>query len=137
MVSALSPAPINSGVSLFRETFANGVTIIKPITATGWGTKGFYVEDPDGYIIGFGATGSRLNRLHIVRVRNTLRRLYTLGYRKSIATLCGMWIGRRISGLLVTLKETEHFCRWRQNQVAKIVSGVLIWIFSVQPLCSL
>jgi hypothetical protein len=54
MVSALSPAPINSGVSLFRETFANGVTIIKPITATGWGTKGFYVEDPDGYIIGFG-----------------------------------------------------------------------------------
>lgn len=31
-----------------------GVTIIKPITATEWGTKGFYVEDPDGYIIGFG-----------------------------------------------------------------------------------
>jgi len=30
------------------------VTIIKPITATEWGTKGFYVEDPDGYIIGFG-----------------------------------------------------------------------------------
>ena len=27
------------------------VTIIKPITATEWGTKGFYVEDPDGYII--------------------------------------------------------------------------------------
>lgn len=24
------------------------------ITATEWGTKGFYVEDPDGYIIGFG-----------------------------------------------------------------------------------
>ena len=55
MVSALSPAPVNSGVSLIpRETFANGVTIIKPITATEWGTKGFYVEDPDGYIIGFG-----------------------------------------------------------------------------------
>ena len=28
--------------------------IIKPITATEWGTKDFYVEDPDGYIIGFG-----------------------------------------------------------------------------------
>jgi hypothetical protein len=24
------------------------------ITATEWGTKAFYVEDPDGYIIGFG-----------------------------------------------------------------------------------
>jgi uncharacterized glyoxalase superfamily protein PhnB len=61
MVSALSPAPVNSGVRpIPRETFANGVTIIKPITAIEWGTKGFYVEDPDGYIIGFGgrpATG--------------------------------------------------------------------------------
>jgi hypothetical protein len=28
-----------------------GVTIIKPIEATEWGTKGFYAEDPDGYII--------------------------------------------------------------------------------------
>ena len=44
------------------------------------------------------------NRLHIVRVRNTLRRLSTLGYRKSIATLCGMWIARRTSGLLVTFE---------------------------------
>ena len=35
-------------------TRAASVTIIKPITATEWGTKGFYVEDPDGYIIGFG-----------------------------------------------------------------------------------
>ena len=55
MVSALSPAPVNSGARpIPRETFANGVTIIKPITATDWGTKDFYVEDPDGYIIGFG-----------------------------------------------------------------------------------
>ena len=30
------------------------MTIIKPITATEWGTKRFYVEDLDGYIIGFG-----------------------------------------------------------------------------------
>ena len=43
------------GVEAFYERcVANGVTIIKPITATEWGTKGFYVEDPDGYIIGFG-----------------------------------------------------------------------------------
>lgn len=33
---------------------ANDVTIMKPLTATDWGTKGFYVEDPDGNIIGFG-----------------------------------------------------------------------------------
>lgn len=81
------------------------MTIIKPITATEWGTKGFYVEDPDGYIIGSAADRPQANnRLHIVRVRNTLRRLSTLGYRKSIATLCGMWIARRISGLLVTFE---------------------------------
>jgi catechol 2,3-dioxygenase-like lactoylglutathione lyase family enzyme len=38
----------------YDQCVANGVTIIKPLTATAWGTKDFYVEDPDGYIIGFG-----------------------------------------------------------------------------------
>ena len=33
---------------------ANGVTILKPLAPTDWGTKDFYVEDPDGYIISFG-----------------------------------------------------------------------------------
>ena len=43
------------GIEVFYEQcVANGVTIIKPITATEWGTKDFYVEDPDGYIINFG-----------------------------------------------------------------------------------
>jgi hypothetical protein len=32
------------------------------------------------------------NRLYVVRVRNKLRRLSTLRYRKRIASLCGMWI---------------------------------------------
>jgi len=32
------------------------------------------------------------NRSHVARVRNKLRRLSTLGYRKRIATLGGMWI---------------------------------------------
>src|SRR6185503_11472407 len=62
------------------------------------------------------------NRLHIVRVRNTLRRLSTLGYRKSIATLCsecGSLAG--LARFLRLLKETEHFHHWRQEQVAKIV----------------
>lgn len=33
---------------------ASGATILKPLTATAWGTKDFYVEDPDGYIVCFG-----------------------------------------------------------------------------------
>ncbi len=39
---------------------ANGAQIIRPLTATAWGTKDFYVEDPDGYIVCFGGrpTGS-------------------------------------------------------------------------------
>ena len=42
------------GIEAFYERcVANDVTIIKPLTATAWGTKGFYVADPDGYIIGF------------------------------------------------------------------------------------
>ena len=42
------------GIETFYERcVANDVTIIKPLTATEWGTKGFYVADPDGYIIGF------------------------------------------------------------------------------------
>ena len=33
---------------------ANGVKILRPLTATAWGTKDFYVEDPDGYVLSFG-----------------------------------------------------------------------------------
>lgn len=33
---------------------ANGAMIIRPLTATAWGTKDFSVEDPDGYIVCFG-----------------------------------------------------------------------------------
>ena len=45
--------------AFYEECVNNGVTIIKPITSTEWGTKGFYVEDPDGYIIGFGGRPAR------------------------------------------------------------------------------
>jgi len=38
----------------FSQCVANGVTILTPLTPTAWGTKDFYVEDPDGYIICFG-----------------------------------------------------------------------------------
>ena len=43
------------GIEAFYERcIANGATIFKPLTATAWGTKDFYVEDPDGYIVCFG-----------------------------------------------------------------------------------
>jgi catechol 2,3-dioxygenase-like lactoylglutathione lyase family enzyme len=45
------------GIEAFYATcVANGATILKPLTSTPWGTKDFYIEDPDGYIICFGGT---------------------------------------------------------------------------------
>jgi uncharacterized glyoxalase superfamily protein PhnB len=46
--------------AFYEQCIAQGVTILKPLTATAWGTKDFYLEDPDGYVISFGgrpATG--------------------------------------------------------------------------------
>lgn len=40
--------------AFYDQCVANGVSIIKPLAATAWGTKDFYVEDPDGYVICFG-----------------------------------------------------------------------------------
>ena len=40
----------------FGQCVANGVMILRPLTPTEWGTKDFYVEDPDGYIICFGGS---------------------------------------------------------------------------------
>ena len=37
----------------YARCAANGATIIRPLTATPWGARGFYVEDPDGYILAF------------------------------------------------------------------------------------
>ena len=43
------------GIEAFYERcVANGATVLKPLAATAWGTKDFYVVDPDGYIIAFG-----------------------------------------------------------------------------------
>jgi catechol 2,3-dioxygenase-like lactoylglutathione lyase family enzyme len=41
-------------VALHDACRAKGATILKPLARTPWGTDDFYVEDPDGYIIGFG-----------------------------------------------------------------------------------
>jgi len=40
--------------AFYEQCVANGVTILRPLAATAWGTKDFYVEDPDGHIISFG-----------------------------------------------------------------------------------
>jgi catechol 2,3-dioxygenase-like lactoylglutathione lyase family enzyme len=40
--------------AFYEQCVANGATIIKPLLVTAWGTKDFYVEDPDGYIVCFG-----------------------------------------------------------------------------------
>ena len=45
------------GIEAFYEKcVANGVSITQSLAATAWGTKDFYVEDPDGYIISFGGS---------------------------------------------------------------------------------
>ena len=43
------------GIEAFYDRcMVNGATIIKPLMATAWGTKDFYIQDPDGYIVCFG-----------------------------------------------------------------------------------
>ena len=44
--------------AFYERCVANGVTILKPLAATAWGTKDFYVEDPDGHVISFGGRAS-------------------------------------------------------------------------------
>src|SRR5690349_10970220 len=40
--------------AFYEQCVANGVAILKPLAPTAWGTKDFYLEDPDGHIISFG-----------------------------------------------------------------------------------
>ena len=43
------------GIEAFYDRcVANGVSLIKPLADTAWGTKDFCIEDPDGHIIAFG-----------------------------------------------------------------------------------
>ena len=42
--------------AFYAQCVANGVRIFKPLAATAWGTKDFYIEDPDGSIIAFGGS---------------------------------------------------------------------------------
>lgn len=48
-----------AGIEAFYEQcVANGATILRPLTPTAWGTKDFYIEDPDGNVISFGGRPS-------------------------------------------------------------------------------
>jgi catechol 2,3-dioxygenase-like lactoylglutathione lyase family enzyme len=48
-----------AGIEAFYERcVANGATILRPLSPTEWGTKDFYIEDPDGYVIAFGGRPS-------------------------------------------------------------------------------
>jgi catechol 2,3-dioxygenase-like lactoylglutathione lyase family enzyme len=40
--------------AFYDKCVTSGVTIHKPLTNTEWGTKDFYIEDPDGNIVSFG-----------------------------------------------------------------------------------
>jgi catechol 2,3-dioxygenase-like lactoylglutathione lyase family enzyme len=44
--------------AFYEQCIANGAAILKPLTPTPWGTKDFYIEDPDGYIVSFGGRGA-------------------------------------------------------------------------------
>lgn len=44
--------------TLYEQCVALGVKILKPLAPTEWGTRDFYIEDPDGYIINFGGRPS-------------------------------------------------------------------------------
>ncbi len=40
--------------TFYAHCTASGATILKPLAVTAWGTKDFYLEDPDGYVVSFG-----------------------------------------------------------------------------------
>lgn len=44
---------VTNAESLCREFEARGVALMKALTDRPWGTRDFYVQDPDGYVLGF------------------------------------------------------------------------------------
>ena len=45
--------------AFYEQCLVTGVPILIPLTRTEWGTKDFYIEDPDGYVISFGGRPSK------------------------------------------------------------------------------
>jgi uncharacterized glyoxalase superfamily protein PhnB len=51
------------GIEAFYERCVhNGVTISQPLQPTPWGTKDFYIEDPDGNVVSFGGRAAESDR---------------------------------------------------------------------------
>ncbi len=40
--------------TFYARCVAKGATILKPLSETPWGTKDFYMQDPEGYTLAFG-----------------------------------------------------------------------------------
>jgi catechol 2,3-dioxygenase-like lactoylglutathione lyase family enzyme len=40
--------------AFYQRCLENGASIFRPLAPTAWGTKDFYLEDPDGHVIAFG-----------------------------------------------------------------------------------
>lgn len=40
--------------AFYARCVASGAAVLRPLAATPWGTKDFYLEDPDGHVIAFG-----------------------------------------------------------------------------------
>jgi len=49
--------------AFYAQCVANGAEIIKPLAPTAWGTTDFYLEDPEGYILGFGGGDDGVTRV--------------------------------------------------------------------------
>ena len=47
-------AGIDGIEAFYDECVTAGVKVLKSLEPTEWGTKDFFVQDPDGYIIAFG-----------------------------------------------------------------------------------
>lgn len=45
--------------AFYDQCVANNAKILRPLQATEWGTKDFYVEDPDGHVVSFGGRAAR------------------------------------------------------------------------------
>ena len=48
--------------AFYEQCVANGAAILVPLKPTEWGTKDFYIEDPDGNVISFGGRLTRADR---------------------------------------------------------------------------
>lgn len=44
--------------AFYEQCVASGAQILEPLKSTDWGTKDFYIEDPDGNVISFGGRPS-------------------------------------------------------------------------------